>query len=225
MDRTKKTLITLLVIGALATIGAGTYATFTAQTSNSGNSFATGTLVLSNAVTSGSTCYSTDNNTATGATDTNTGAAGGCSAVISVSAKGPGDGSSNTLTITNTGTLGAKTFTVASAGCTASDATTSGVNNHGTGDPCTVLDIYIQQYSDSGFTTPSACVYGGGTATTCAFSASDTVATLGTTPISIGTLAAGSSAYFKVAVQLDSGAGNNMQGRAATWTLNWNVSY
>ena len=223
MDRTKKTLITLLVIGALATIGAGTYATFTAQTSNSGNSFATGTLVLSNAVTSGSTCYSTDNNTATGATDTNTGAAGGCSAVISVSAKGPGDSSSNTLTITNTGTLGAKTFTVASGGCTPSNA--SGPVNHGTGDPCTVLDIYIQQYSDAAFTTPSACLYGGGTATTCAFSASNTVSTLGTSPISIGTLAAGSSAYFKVAVQLDSSAGNTMQGRAAGWALNWNVSY
>ena len=56
----KKVLLSMGVvagIGALA--GAGTFATFTAQTTNPTNTFADGTLVLSNKVGTGTACLST----------------------------------------------------------------------------------------------------------------------------------------------------------------------
>ena len=67
----KKVLLSMGVvagIGALA--GAGTFATFTAQTTNPSNTFANGTLVLSNKVGAASACLSTGG----GNTDTNSNA-------------------------------------------------------------------------------------------------------------------------------------------------------
>lgn len=48
MTRTRKLLITLLVLGGIGGVAAiGTYSAFTATTSNSGNSFSAGTVVIS----------------------------------------------------------------------------------------------------------------------------------------------------------------------------------
>src|SRR5258708_34463624 len=81
----KKVLLSMGVvagIGALA--GAGTFATFTAQTTNPTNTFADGTLGLSNKVGTGTACLST------GGLTTDVNANGSCDPAFSLSVKPPG---------------------------------------------------------------------------------------------------------------------------------------
>jgi hypothetical protein len=211
-------------IGALA--GAGTFATFTAQTTNPTNTFANGTLVLSNTVDSGSACLSTAGGT------TNSNANGSCDTAFNLSVKAPGDSSTANLTLANVGSLPASVLKVFSASCTDADA--AGENYHGTGSPCGAVQLYVQQYSDSGFTTASACLYGGASGATCDFS--DTAKTLTAfvtaypdvaNGLSAGSLAAAGGAdttWIKVGVKLPSTAGNSLQGRSASLALNWHIT-
>jgi predicted ribosomally synthesized peptide with SipW-like signal peptide len=212
-----------VVVGALGAVGGGTFATFNAQTKNPGNVFTDGSLVLSNTKQSGTACLST----AGGTTDTNVN--DNCSQLFNLTVKKPGDFGSANLTIKNEGSLAASALKVFSAACANADAGSE--TYHGTGTPCSKIQLYIQQYSDSGFTTPSTCVYGGGTASTCDFS--DTTKTLATfqgsyntstNGLAIGSgLAAAASGYFKVAVQLPSSADNSYQGRQATIDFTWHA--
>jgi hypothetical protein len=225
MSKKKKLVLSAFVlVGMFAIVGAGTFATFNAQASNPGNVFADGTIVLGNKVGSGTTCLSTGAGTVT---DTNNNAS--CSQLWNLTVRKPGDTGSANVTISNQGSLNASSLQVFTAACTNADVATE--TYHGTGLPCGKIALTIQQYSDSGFTTPSACVYGGGTATTCAF---DTTKTLGTFQSSynatsnglvIGSgLASGASAYFKVSVQLPSTADNTFQGRQATADFTWYIA-
>jgi hypothetical protein len=222
----KKVLLSLGVvagIGALA--GAGTFATFTAQTTNPSNTFANGTLVLSNKVNAGAVCLSTGG----GNTDTN--ANGSCSTAFNLAVKKPGDSGTTDITLKDVGSLAASALKVFSGSCTDADAT--GENYHGTGSPCGIVQIYIQQYSDA-FTTPSACLYGGASGATCDFS--DTSATLSAfvaahtnlaSGLSAGSLAAAGGAdttWVRIGVKLPSTADNTYQGRSATMALNWHIT-
>jgi hypothetical protein len=225
----KKVLLSMGVvagIGALA--GAGTFATFTAQTSNPSNTFADGTLVLSNKVGAASACLSTGG----GNTDTNSNAA--CDTAFSLAVKAPGDFSTASLTLQNKGSLPASALKLFSGSCTDADA--AGENYHGTGSACGVVQFYVQQYSDSAFSTPSACLYGGSpdSGVTCDFS--DAAKTLTTfvaaypnlgSGLSAGGLAAAGGAdatWVKVGVKLPSTAGNSYQGRSASLALNWQIT-
>jgi hypothetical protein len=222
----KKVLLSLGVvagIGALA--GAGTFATFTAQTTNPTNTFANGTLVLSNTVDGGSACLST----AGGTTDSNVNAA--CDTLFSLAVKAPGDSSTADLTLENVGSLAASALKVFSASCTDGDA--AGEAYHGTGSPCGTVQLYIQQYSDA-FTTPSACLYGGANGASCDFS--DTGKTLSAFVAAHPDLAGGLSAgtleesggadttWVRIGVQLPSTADNTLQGRSASLAFNWHIT-
>jgi hypothetical protein len=214
---------TLLVIGiAGSTVSYGTFATFTAQTTNPGNTFATGTLVLSNRVGTGTACLSTGG----GNTDTNT---NNCDTAFSLSVRKPGDTSTATLDLKNEGSLAGAALKVFIPSCTAGNAT--GQNYHGTGNPCQKLQIYIQKWTDSTRATPAACLYGGATGNTCNFSdTTKTVATFvtahnsATSGLSGGAIAAGETQYYTIGLKLiDSGPGadNALQGRQATFDLSW----
>lgn len=217
----RKVLLSTGVITSLAALGGiGAFASFTAQTRNPGNVFADGTLVLSNTKTGGSACLSTGG----GTTDVNVNNV--CDQLVNLTVKKPGDSGTQTLTVANAGSIAASALKVFEAGCTDSDA--SAETYHGTGNVCGQLQLYIQQYSDSAFATPSACLYGGATSVTCNFS--DTTKTVGafttayntsTNGLTIGTLAAGASGYFKIGVQLPSTTDNTFQGRQATFDLTW----
>jgi hypothetical protein len=210
-------------IGALA--GAGTFATFTAQTSNPTNTFADGTLVLSNKVNNGSACLSTGG----GTTDTNSN--GSCTTAFNLAVKAPGDSGTANITLQDVGSLAASALKVFSASCT--DANAAGENYHGTGSPCGKVQLYIQQYSDA-FTTPSACLYGGATGNSCNFSdATKTLSDFVTNHIDLAHgLSAGSLAAFggadttwvKVGVMLPSDADNTYQGRSASLAFNWQIT-
>lgn len=213
-------------IGALA--GAGTFATFTAQTTNPSNTFANGTLVLSNTVGAAAACLSTGAGTNT---DSNDFAA--CDTVFDLAVQAPGDSGTADLTLENVGSLDASVLKAFSASCTPGDADDE--DYHGTGNPCGVVQLYIQQYSDA-FTTESACLYGGATGNTCDFS--DTGKTLthfvSTYPnvgsgLVAGALAAANggdtdTTWITVGVKLLATADNTYQGRSATMALNWHIT-
>jgi hypothetical protein len=213
-----------ILLGAAALIGSGTLATFTAQVGNPGNRFATGTLVLSDTKQGGSACLSTGG----GTTDSNVN--NNCDTLYDVSVRKPGDSATANLTIKDEGSLAASVLRVFAPTCTDADAV--GENFHGTGSACATVQLYIQQFSDSGFTTPSACLYGGATGVTCNFS--DATKTLGdfqtnynstVNGLSIGSgMAVGASDYFQIGVMLPSSAGNTLQGRQATIPFDWYVT-
>ena len=112
-------------IGALA--GAGTFATFTAQTTNPTNTFADGTLVLSNKVNTGSACLSTGGLT----TDVNDN--GSCDVAFDLSVQKPGDSDTENLTLQNVGSLAASVLNTFG---TCNDTDAAGETYHGTGNPC-----------------------------------------------------------------------------------------
>ena len=225
MNRSKKIALSgVVVLSAAAFAGAGTFASFNAQTKNPGNALATGTLVLSDTKSGGSACLSTGG----GTTDTN--ANDSCDTLLNLTVQKPGDSGSANLTIKNEGSLAASALKAFSAACANSDA--SAETYHGTGLPCGKVQLYIQRYSDPAFTLPAACLYGGSTVlNTCDFS--DETKTLAafqsshgnsTNGANIGSLAAGASNYFKVAVQLPASADNTFQGRKATFDLTWHAA-
>ena len=219
----QKLLVSALVVGSMASVSLGTFASFTAQATNPSAVFASGTLVLSNTKQGGSACLST----AGGSTDTN--ANGGCDTLLNLTVKKPGDSGTANLTLRNEGSLAASALKVFSSGCANADAT--GESYHGTGAPCGKLQLYVQEYSDAGFTTASACRYGGSSdgGTTCDFS--DATKTLGAFATAYGSstgglalaggLGAGASRYVKIGVKLPSDADNTYQGRKATADLAW----
>ena len=216
-----KLAITGAVILSICTLTvAATLANFTAETTNPTNRFASGTLVLSDKVNTGTVCFSTGG----GTTDVNVN--NSCDP-LAVGPLQPGQSSFGDLTLKNEGSLDASALKSYASTCVNSDA--AGESYHGTGLPCSVLQFTVQQYSDSARTTPSTCIYGGGTATTCAFSAGKTLADYATnysssTPLTIGSgLAHGTSAYLRVSVQMPSSAGNTYQGRVGSIDLTWHL--
>ena len=223
MNSSNKLLLSgLVVVGAAALVGAGTFASFNAQTRNPNNTFADGTLVLSNTKAGGSACLSTG-----AGTNTDTNVNNACDTLFGLTVKKPGDSGTANLTIKNDGTLDASTLKVFSAACANANAT--GETYNGSGLPCSKVQIYIQQWSDSGFTIPSQCVYGGATVPgMCDFS--DAAKTLGafTTAYNsssngqtIGALNAHASNYFTIGLKLPSDADNSYQGRQASFDLTW----
>lgn len=221
----------LIVVGVLALIGggAGTFATFNATTTNAGNTFATGTLVLQDGVTAG-TCLSTG-----GGTNTDTNVNSACNAAFAVSLKKPGDIATGQVTLQNKGSLAASILTLQKSACTDSDA--PGQNYHGSGSVCGALNFYVQEWSNSGFSTPYKCWYGGGTATTCDATFTTSPASLagfGTSPVDISagpgataftaTGGAADTRWFTIGIQLPSSAGNTLQGRQASIDLSWTES-
>lgn len=223
MQKRKKILWSAIILLALAAVvGAGTFATFTAQTRNPDNRLSTGTLVLVNTEEGATDCLST----AGGSTDTNVNNA--CDTLFNLSVRKPGDSGVSNLTLKNDGSLNASVFKVFSNACTNDDA--PGETYHGTGNPCAAVQLYVQEFSDSGFTTASACRYGGSSdgGITCDFS--NTAKTLGdfqssynstANGLSLSALGAGSSRYFGVGVKLPSTADNSFQGRRATIDFSW----
>ena len=103
--KTKKVLLAVMAIAAAAYLGTGgTFATFSADTSNSGDSIASGTLTMDNQVNSGTLCLS-----ANGAVNSNP----NCDKVVNITNVAPGvftSTSTASVTIRNTGTIDATNF-------------------------------------------------------------------------------------------------------------------
>ena len=217
--RIKQYLMLLTVVGLVSVAsGSGTFASFSAETTNAGNTFATGTIVLSNTVNAGSACLST------GGGNTNTNINAACTALFNSTVKKPGDSyAADQLDLQNAGSLAATTLKLSQSSCVTTDA--AGQTYHGTGDLCPLLDVYVQEWTDNTYSVASHCWYGGGTATTCAFDDTKTLTALNTaSPLTItGGMGAGAHRYFTIGIELQSGAGNTVQGRSAAADLTWHV--
>jgi len=149
----------LLLAGlGLSTSTAGTFATFSASTTNSGSTFATGTIVLSDQVNGGTACLSTGT-TATNNVSTDTNANATCDGVLAVTNRKPGDVATASVQLQNVGSLAATTGLSAytTAGCTDGD---DAGTYHGTGSMCANVQTYLQETNASG--TATACRYGKG---------------------------------------------------------------
>ena len=153
--------MTFMILGAMGTtVGAGTFASFTAQTANE-STFETGSLVLTDQAPTGAVCYST----AGGSTDTNDNSA--CTALFTsanASIKRPGDLALADLTLVNEGSLtGTLTgYMTNAANCVDSDVVGANYKGNGTVSTCQNVQIAIQEYSDSARLNPSVCRYGNG---------------------------------------------------------------
>jgi hypothetical protein len=223
MSKLRKILFSVAAVGGIATAvgaGAGTFASFSASTTNAGSTFASGTLVLSNQKNAATACLSTGG----GTTDTNANAA--CDALFATTVAKPGDSAFVDVTLKNDGSINGTTLTAyKNAACTNAN---SGSFN-GTGDLCANLQVYVQEYTSAAnrtanTTTGGTCVYGGGTATACAFDASKTLGAFPASgaPITLaGGLNAGASRYLRVYTQFPSTADNTFQGRQATFGFTW----
>ena len=138
----RRLLYATLGVGVLAlAAGGGTFASFNAQTTNPGSTFATGSLLLSNQVGAGTVCFSYN-----GVSNANP----NCSSVVSVSNAEPGTSlvTANVF-IGNTGTINASTFDLqppSSTDCTDTQVTSLGSLNPTTGSPlCHAVVMYVQE--------------------------------------------------------------------------------
>jgi hypothetical protein len=242
-----RVLMTLMVVGAVAAVGgAGTVATFNATTTNA-SSITTGTIVLGNTVNAGTECLSYGLNPKITAANTNNCTnAFGLSSVSAEPGQPNASGNSATIKVVNKGNLnttanaaGPKGFYLYAPSACANSATAAQPFN-GAGDLCGLAQVYIQQYSDSAFTTVYKCVYGAAAGATCTgFDISHTLTSFGTaatsaSPIfvtdsggnSASPLISGSAAYFKVFVFFPnpSSSADSYQGVTATLNFTWAIT-
>ncbi|MBW8826564.1 MAG: hypothetical protein JF603_09480 [Acidobacteria bacterium] len=238
-------LAVLLVGGGVA---AGTFASFTASTTNASSTFATGSLVLSNTKQSATACLSTgaDNtigNLDAGETSANNGT---CNALFSaLTANKPGDTATVGLTLKNEGNVtGATGITGYPTSCTGADAPDTGGATatvyHGSGNPCGYVTIQVQETSDAAFTTPvSKCMFPVDTGSNCASlsqgtrdagtltSFASTITSGSPMGFNSASVAAGASRYVKITLSFPNGsAGNENQymGRTAAFGLTWTLT-
>jgi len=230
----KKILMSMLVVGMISSIiGAGTFASFSAQTYNNGNTFTTGTLVLSNQVTrtsDGSTsltkCYSANNTATTGNTDQ---AGTGDNTYVCDVAFNPSNQLFNnqtftaTLTLKNEGTLNASDFLVFMNDC--SSASSGGYT--GNGELCDKINLYIQLVNADD--TDGDCLYPAGTGS-CVFNNANTLTAFETDYTAnndgldvASTLNAGVSQKIRIGLKLQD-VDNDYQGRTATFDFRWYIA-
>ena len=222
MSKVKRLLVGVLAVGALtALIGAGTFATFDATTSNS-STFQSGTIVLSNTVGAGTACLSTAAGNPILAANS-----AGCDALFSTTNQKPGDTASAHVTLVNTGSINATTLKLYATGACANASAPDTNGNFGNGNMCSQLQMTVlETQSDFTTSTGSGCIYGG---VACAFSASDTPGDFGTnhqvgSAFNLGALNAAATRYFVVSVLFPAAPNNSFQGSQDSLSIAWNAA-
>jgi predicted ribosomally synthesized peptide with SipW-like signal peptide len=218
----------LMAIGliAVAAGGSGTFATFNAEVSNNGNTFASGTLLLHETPNGGSAC--------TSETDTANNSFSGCTALFTANlANGQ---ATATIALNNAGTIAANSdvaFKVTSCGVTDNSAVTLSPAVFGTAPTCADMDITIQE-TGATYVVPGtdiACAYGT-TTTPPACDAPSNAATLAlptsftnlkTTGAVNATLAAGATRYYVITINPNVASGNSLQNRKVSFGLTWRL--
>lgn len=219
----------LMVVGLIAVVGggSGTFASFTAQTTNKENTFKTGTLLLSDSVTSGKVCFS---NEASGNE-----AESGCSAIIKTGEMKPGQGESNTLTIKNVGTLESSDLKLWGSTCGEKENTVAFKNGAAKneitqGEVCEELKFSIEQDDKEG--KAIKCLVGVAVGPENEACNDEKGVSLGSwlssnteaKAVSFGEkLKAGDERIYKVYLYLPSEAKNQYQGRIAEFSLTWHI--
>src|SRR2546421_11882907 len=242
MDRTKKILISMLVLGALAAVGGGTYASFNAVTTNPGNTFQTGTILLANdknhTNANGTSCFSYG---ALVGGEFSNGNSQACSTLVTVATTKPSATVTTVvLDLKNVGSLNG------TLGMTTTCASADSLPAAGNRSLCDRLAIRIQECAtyangNTSCTTTSAahCVYssnGANTAAACAAlgipgapGTAGSLTAMAALPAAttVATLNAATEVQYEIDIQLpDTGAGadNDVQGKTATFAFTWTLS-
>lgn len=249
----KKLLLSLIVVGALGSFTArGTYALLTGEGSNPNDSIASGTLTLTETLTpaSGSDTACTSQS---GALNVNTGCftiLSSTTAMYPIPSASPAASTyqSAHLSVQNTGSL-PETLKIYMPSCTASatagtatytgaavnpccPGTSSGALPSG---PCTAgsLDFLIQETnaptgSPRTWTDLSSCIWPISASAACTL-VDDQLGSFwagyhdNTHYLSLGSIAAGATRYFQIAVAEPMDAANGLQGQTATFALYWHA--
>jgi predicted ribosomally synthesized peptide with SipW-like signal peptide len=237
--KTKRYLMLLAAVGLVAAGlgGTGTFASFNAEVTNGGNTFQTGSITLTDQVNTGGVCYSS--------AGTNNVNSTGCDAIFAAQAWQPGDTpTSEHLTLSNTGTLTPSALTVW-APAVATDGTpdnaglvcnyrhyTPGSDTNafsGTGNPCTALQIQIQEYTTSGFSvTTGKCVFPVDASHACGtqYTSLSALPSEASKLTVTGGLDAGTTRYFTIKVKYPATAGaadNAYQAQQTFFDLTWHI--
>ena len=211
MSFTKQILLSLAVLGVLATgLGGSTFATVSASTSNAAT-FTGGTVAMTNVagtVVSGSNCSTQTNN-------------GTCAAIFNPTGMKPGAADqSNTVTITYTGTLGTSDFRLYATSYQSKTSSSSSLCT-ATG-PGTKLNLQVKQGSTIIYPT-TGTGYGtlDGFATTYTASGNGLQLKGGGGTGTLGVWATNDASTFTVNVNLDTTADNTYQGCQSQATVVW----
>jgi predicted ribosomally synthesized peptide with SipW-like signal peptide len=230
--RVKQYLMLLTVIGlvAVAAGGSGTFASFSAEVTNTGNTFASGTLFLHN--TDGVTTCTSESNSLN--VNPGTGTGGDTCAVLFNASDFQGGAQTATIELDNAGTINASDIKFDVSGCTWGD-NFSATNTHtlfGSAPTCGDMWLTVQETNSLGG-TDVYCAYGPTTNNTdcdapdnsATFANSTTLTALQTTGAVNADLAAGSPRYYTVTITPDSTllSGNTLQNRTVAFDLNWKI--
>ena len=246
MSKLRKILFAVAAFGgAVTAVGAGTFATFSASTSNAGT-FATGNLVLTNDSPQQTGCLSTTD----GGIDANLSA---CTAMTTLALQKPGDSANWDITVSNASTIDAATLKLFATGaCTKANAAGESFNGTATAQVlCTAIDFSVTEYNHPTNRTAGdavGCVYGvdttpadnvcdadNHTANLWDFGTNKLVGNAitiagGLPKQASGTCSADSQSpatscrFFRVSVKMDLSAGNTMQGLAASTGFTWSIT-
>ena len=231
MNKVKRLLVGMLILGAItAATAGGTFATFNAATSNSA-SVTTGTLLLGNSVNAGTQCMSTDASGAPATATITAGNSNACTTLFAANVNPTGSAQGN-LTLRNEGNFNAATSTLTATACVSAihPVTVNGTAFSGdivNAPICSFLQLVVAEVTASGGTTltGAGCVLGaaGGVSpvTNCQFGP-----TINTLPAStaLGAFNQATSRFFVVAVKFPDTADNRYQGQQAQVSLTWTIN-
>ena len=232
--RIKQYLMLLAVIGLVAVAsGSGTFASFSAETTNPGNTFASGTLFLHDTPNGGTTC--TSESAVTGPNfnvNPGDGSNGNNCAAFFTNASFTGGALTAHLALNDAGTMPASDikFDVPSCSITTNQASTGSAVTFGSAPTCAQMYITVQE-TQSDYTTNVYCAYGTDVAGACAAPSSaqtlantNSLQTLKTTGAATATLAASGTRYYVITVSPGGVANDNtLQNRLATFSLTWHI--
>lgn len=215
----------MIVIGGISslTVG-GTFALFNSEESNPGSSIASGTLTLSDTVTTGSAsaCFSYGAGSSANVNNT-------CEGVFAMSSDNyPGVTGIAKITLLNNGSVDATGLSLYMPGGCTTVANTNAPSAGG-GDMCASALFYVQETDSNGVATK--CWYPAAAGVTCtATSLLSTFRTNYTSTIASLNLGAGpahgaaAARYFEIGMQIPSTATNTLQGEAARFGLTWHIT-
>lgn len=226
--RIKQYLMLLTVIGLVSVAsGSGTFASFSADVTNPGNTFASGTLFLHN-TTGATTCTSES-----GALNVNpgTGVGGDACAVLFNASSLQSGAITADLALNNAGTVDASDMKFDVSSCSVSDnsGATGSVITFGAAPTCGNFYITVQE-TDNTFASNTYCAFGTDTAGTCnaptnahTLANTNSLTLLKTTGAANADLTSTSTRYYVVKILPSVTNDNTLQNRKITFALAWHL--
>jgi predicted ribosomally synthesized peptide with SipW-like signal peptide len=226
--RIKQYLMLLTVIGLVSIAsGSGTFATFSAQTTNSGNTFAAGTLFLHN-VAGGTTCTSESQTTGPNFNIDPTGCGVLFTADLSQGA------TTAHLALSNAGSISSSDLLAAVPTCTWSKNNGASPTFISLPADCSGVNVTIQETTTNSYAVDKYCAYGPSINAGVDCTTPDNTATLAdmktasqqllTTAAAPTTLTAGQTRYFVIKVDPSGvGTGNALQNLKLAFDMSWHI--